>query len=377
MKKTVLCLTLAFLMILPLALSVTAADEATEPEADINDSLVTWWNFEGETEADTLKDKATNGQSVDDLTKSGTGTAVEDGIAYVPSAYENHLDMTAATADLTNVSSMTIYIKAKYTGNNVDFADLITYNGLYRIYKLKDSSSPAGAVIEASAFATKNNSDLGTVRVRPQSDGTIGIQQDEWFYVALTMEISEDNRGTAILYVSLDGLTYYKSETTMVFTEEILADLKTRQEDADAYVSLGKLTGETELDDRGISYWFDDVRIYDRVLTQTEIARIIPNSLELRDESELPVDPPETTGGDETTKTPSDDDTDAPSDDDTTAPSDSGTEAPGNDATEPGAGDDTADAGCQSVLGAGVVMGVLIPSSFCAYAITRKKRHNR
>ena len=262
MKKTVLCLTLAFLMILTLALSVTAADEATEPEADINDSLVTWWNFEGETEADTLKDKATNGQSVDDLTKSGTGTAVEDGIAYVPSAYENHLDMTAATADLTNVSSMTIYIKAKYTGNNVDFADLITYNGLYRIYKLKDSSSPAGAVIEASAFATKNNSDLGTVRVRPQSDGTIGIQQDEWFYVALTMEISEDNRGTAILYVSLDGLTYYKSETTMVFTEEILADLKTRQEDADAYVSLGKLTGETELDDRGISYWFDDCLLY-------------------------------------------------------------------------------------------------------------------
>ena len=347
-------------------------------DTTINGSLVTWWNFEGDTEEDALKDKATHGESTDDLTKNGTGTAIADGVAYVPSAVENNLQMSAATADLTGVSSMTIYMKAKYSGTNTDFADLFSYQGLYRIYKLKDSLSADGAVWEASAFATKNNSELGTVRIRPQSDGAVGIQPDEWFYLALTMEIDSDNKGTAILYVSKDGLTYSGYETTMDFTADILADLQIRQADTATTVALGKLisTSDVPTPDRGIDYWFDDVRIYNKVLTKTEIATIIPNTLELRDVSELPPEPSEPSDPSDPQDTgTSEHETDEPTVPGTVTDDSGAADVPTG--TEPDSGTDTGaatekKAGCASALGTGTAMLVALACAACA--LRKKKR---
>lgn len=380
-KLKIFSLLFVVLLALGSAVPVFAVEEnelVASPEVNINDSLVSWWNFEGENAADMLKDKATKGESTDDLTKKGSGTVIENGVAYIPSAYENHLDLTAATKDMTNVTSMTIYMKAKYSGENTDFADLITYNGLYRIYKLKDSTSPNGAVMEASAFATKNNSKLGTVRIRPKSEESVKIVQDEWFYIALTMEIDADNKGTAIMYISKDGLTYYKTVTNIAFTDAVIDDMKVRQEDTKALVTIGKMIGSNDISDRGISYWFDDIRIYNTVLTEKELARIIPNSLELRAESDIPDTPnPPDDNGSGTPPTTKPDNTPSTKPGTSTKPADTApttTKPVETEAVTDGSSSQTEKSGCGSVMSTGLAVTVAAVVLGCGTFWKRRKK---
>ena len=283
MKKKLLALTMVLIIMMPLCVLAQAEED------NINDSLVSWWNFEGANNTEILKDKAPKGKKSDDLTQVGGEIKYENGVAYVPSAINNALSLNAASEDLNNVYSMTLYMKAKYNGNNTDFADLFCYNGLYRVYKLKDSVSGHGAVLQATAFATANNADLGTVRIRPQTPLEFGIMTDEWFYVALTMNVDmTTNVGTAVIYISKDGLSYTKTELTMPITSAIYEDMATRAADTQAEVLLGKLSLVKDIPDRYINYWYDDVRIYNTVLDESDLARIIPNSLDLREKSEIP-----------------------------------------------------------------------------------------
>ena len=295
MKKKLLALTMVLIIMMPLCVLAQAEED------NINDSLVSWWNFEGANNTEILKDKAPKGKKSDDLTQVGGEIKYENGVAYVPSAINNALSLNAASEDLNNVYSMTLYMKAKYNGNNTDFADLFCYNGLYRVYKLKDSVSGHGAVLQATAFATANNADLGTVRIRPQTPLEFGIMTDEWFYVALTMNVDmTTNVGTAVIYISKDGLSYTKTELTMPITSAIYEDMATRTADTQAEVLLGKLSLVKDIPDRYINYWYDDVRIYNKVLDESDLARIIPNSLELRDKSEIDTTVPSDTNAPET-----------------------------------------------------------------------------
>ncbi|MBQ7348205.1 MAG: hypothetical protein IJW55_09620 [Clostridia bacterium] len=270
--KKLLCFTLSLLMLLALHIPA-AATETGDPvtsSANLNDSLVSWWNFEGD-KATAVLDKATNGTVADPLTATSKNTFDEaTGTVTVPATKGQYLRVAnKSTADLTNPSSMTVYLKAKYTGTNTDFADLIAFNNLYRIYKLKDSTSSDGAVFEACAFYTS-----GSNRMRPQTPKSVVIAEDQWFYLALTMEIDEAGTATAALYISTDGVNYIKNETyattvtSLTLDETAIATLKGYTE---TNVYIGKKDGNQDV---GIGYTFDDIRIYNKALTADEIESI-------------------------------------------------------------------------------------------------------
>lgn len=293
MTKKILCLALVALMLIAGGISAMANNTTT----DINDNLVSYWNFEGSNETEMLSDKSTKGQSADNLTKVGSDVTFTDGVAYIPSTPLNYLQATSGNPDLKDVSSMTVFMKTKYVGSNTDFADLFSYQGLYRIYKKADSASSAGAVFEASAFATKNISgitgvDSKAVRARPINAGAEAIQADQWFYIALSMEITAENKGVATLYLSTDSMTYAKYVAEITFTDALLENLATRQAvpttvNETNSVTIGKISVDTDIPDRGVGFYYDDIRIYNTVLDEMDLARIIPNSLELRSESEI------------------------------------------------------------------------------------------
>ncbi len=275
MKRT-LCMILSFLMLLAISVPVAATETDTESgdpvtaATNLNDSLVTWWNFEGNKDTAVL-DKAENGTIADPLNATSKPTFDEGtGTCTVPATKGQYLRVTnKATADLTNPSSMTVYMKAKYTGTNSDFADLIAFNNLFRIYKLKDSTSADGAVFEACAFYTS-----GDNRMRPQTPTSVAIAQDQWFYLALTMKIDDEGTATAALYISTDGISYVKNEkyaskvTSLKLDDTAIATLNGY---VGTQVYLGKKDGNQDV---GISYTFDDVRFYNKALTETEIESI-------------------------------------------------------------------------------------------------------
>ena len=264
-------LSLALVALMMLSMCITASAD----EANFNDSLVAWWNFEGQNTNDILKDKATKGTTSDNFTQVGDAITYADGVANIPHDIGNHLELSASK-DLTNVNSMTIYMKVKISGNNTAFADFFIYNGLYRLYKVNDNYSETSAIFQALAFGT------AAPNIKHQSEAVAAIVKDQWFYMALTMDIDETTKvGTSTLYLSNDGETYHKVTNTMTFTDTDLSALKTRQEDANAAIVLGKFSKQIAAD-RGISFSYDDLRIYNSVLDEEDLARIIPNSLDLK-----------------------------------------------------------------------------------------------
>ncbi len=324
MLKKMFCVCLAVLMLCASALIVAANTESED--TNINEHLVTWWNFEGDA-ANALKDKATKGTKADDLTKVGDGVTVENGVASIPSAVDNYL-WAEASADFNNVSAMTIYVKAQYSHVpdqvHTDFADLICYPNLYRVYKLKDSASANGGVLEATAFGTTGAKN--EYRVRPQTPKSTVLKDNEWFYYAVSMEI-DGKVGYATVYISNDGKNYEQTEMQLIFSDTVKADLQSRLANQAAQMVLGKLLPTdpaAPIPERYINFQYDDVRFYDTVLTADELATIIPNSLELDTEEQI------TTTEEITTETPTEEATEPA----TEAKTEPATEAPVNEQTD-------------------------------------------
>ncbi len=332
MLKKMFCVCLAVLMLCASVLIVAANTESED--TNINEHLVTWWNFEGDA-ANALKDKATKGTKADDLTKVGDGVTVENGVASIPSAVDNYL-WAEASADFNNVSAMTIYVKAQYSHVpdqvHTDFADLICYPNLYRVYKLKDSASANGGVLEATAFGTTGAKN--EYRVRPQTPKSTVLKDNEWFYYAVSMEI-DGKVGYATVYISNDGKNYEQTEMQLIFSDTVKADLQSRLANQAAQMVLGKLLPTdpaAPIPERYINFQYDDVRFYDTVLTADELATIIPNSLALDIEEQT------TTTEEITTETPTEEvtepATEAKTEPATEAKTEPATEAPVNEQTD-------------------------------------------
>lgn len=93
--------------------------------SNLNSHLVTYYDFEGSTTADQLRDKAPAGSNNEALAFVGTGASVRDGVATIPQdsgIYTNTVtDVAAITGD-----SMTVFLhfKADYVLNSAVWADL-------------------------------------------------------------------------------------------------------------------------------------------------------------------------------------------------------------------------------------------------------------
>ncbi len=351
--KKLFCMLIAVL-ILGMTVSVMAA---AEPQTTINDNLVTWYDFEGDA-ANALKDKATKGTKADNLTKVGDAVKLENGTAYIPSTLDNYL-YADASADFNNVSDMTIYMKVQYSHvpdtTHTDFADLVSYPGLYRIYKLKESTSTAGGVLEATAFQTSG--DKNVVRIRPQSSKSVILKDNEYFYLAVTTKIDvAAKKGTAVVYISNDGKNYTATEMTLNFADQIYTNLQTTISQQAAKFVLGKLLPTTSpVPERWINYTYDDFRVYNKALTAEELSMIKPNSLELN--TPVATTEPTTSATTERTTSP------------TTAATT--TEATTTAATTTEATTTSAE---KSGCGSSISIGVLAMAGICTSAVALKKK---
>ncbi len=252
----------------------TTAEPKPELPKDgtINDYLISWWNFEGADATEQMKDKAVRGANQDDLEIKGTVT-VDNGVAYVSKDAGNGL-FAARSEDLIGVESMTLYAKLKYTGSHQDWPDSIYYDGLYRYFNYQYDATYADTSLRACFFGSQ-------YLLAPGNQG-----QDTWYYVILTTEIdSEAEKMNFSVSVSVDGITWVTSSLSKDLDVATLSSIKVKQKAESAGLCLGKASRWL---DRGVGYYFDDVRIYGKALSSNEFSLIQENTTDLRDPSTLP-----------------------------------------------------------------------------------------
>ena len=267
-------------------------DGAPTLSGTINDNLVIFWDFEGE---NALEDKATFGEAQDNLTVNGDGVTVTDGVAYIPKTTGACLTANRSN-DMLNVESMTIYAKLKYTGEyGGSFADAFAYDGLFR-FQARGYSASKGATQFGSIL-------LGASALVPG----LYVPADSWFYVAITMEadfsnVPENVNGEAdvegvdataslVIHYSTDGTTWTKLGMNPDLTDGKI-NQNSANEKSELYgllfnlkasnraLYLGKTCGSGQ-PDRGLDFYFDDFRIYNKALTASEVKQIKPNTTEL------------------------------------------------------------------------------------------------
>ncbi len=249
--------------------TVKLPDLSAEPDLStaLDHHLVSHYDFEGETLAEKYADKATVGKTKDSLkpVKNAKGSPItaSNGCANVPGDGA-HLLYTASD-DIRNVYSMTFYSKLKWNYTkagtpNASFADLMFYENLFRVFKQGTTDANTPAVFEARTFGT------GTT-MRSINDKIV-VEQGEWFYVALTMEMDENHEATAVLYLSKDGIYYTSASATHSFTDAELETLNTNLNAATEKIYNGYASA------RGVDYTYDDIRFYDVALTEEELISI-------------------------------------------------------------------------------------------------------
>lgn len=302
--KKLICMTLSLVMLLATAtLAVSATTESTAtletpttndvpsatptPTGTINDYLVSWWNFEGASAEEQLRDKGEFGKTRDDLTVNGNVT-ITDGVAHIPR--EANTALTAARAeDLYGIiDDMTVYVKAKYDGEVINWLDCVYYENLYRCY-IRTWFAEYGE----SSLAT---SLLNLAHIRNEAEGATP-PKNTWYYISSTMKIDRENlKLHGALHISFDGIKWTSLAVEKDLTAANLENAKKAQDSlkrADKAFAIGK---SDQQKDCGAEYWIDEVRLFNKALTADELALIQPNTLDLREITDTPVvtDPVET-----------------------------------------------------------------------------------
>ena len=85
--------------------------------------------------------------------------------------------------------------------------------------------------------------------------------------------------------VSADGIVWVTSSLSKNLDIATLSAIKIKQKAESAGLCLGKASRWL---DRGVGYYFDDVRIYGKALSTNEFALIQENTTDLRDPAQLP-----------------------------------------------------------------------------------------
>lgn len=248
--------------------TTTAQTTQPAPAGDISKYLITHWDFSGTSLTQRLSDKASAGNSKDDLTLMGNVT-VKDGKATVYSDAGAYL-YAKNQSDINSYTEFTYFIKFKATGTAVGFADFISKSGkdLFRAF-INDTKS-----IDSKDFIDcRYKSNIGTSWAF-QNPQTFNANQD--FYIALTARLDKSEQKVYLVsYKSFDGVIYEMgSEKAYGETDAVIG--MTTDFNADPTLGaliIGKHYGNSAKD-MGITFEFDDIRIYNRALTQAEIASI-------------------------------------------------------------------------------------------------------
>ena len=224
-----------------------------------DENLVAYYDFEGDNDAVRAHDKAPSGSTVDTLTFANI--IANNGIAYISSAAGSYISIDTKEGDTADLANKTLYLVFTATGSASPTNDLIASTRTFRYWMLGGSGDDnfafgggIGASPTTTGYKLSTNKEAPT---RPSGD---------WYYVAITLDMQETSL-VITAYNSANGKEY--SAITDVFSNEFKPENLLRT----ASLLIGKAGTTTA--DRGISYYIDEFRIYDRVLEADEIANLV------------------------------------------------------------------------------------------------------
>lgn len=249
---------ISFLTVLSL-LAATFAMAAMPISAEVNnhydDSLVSWWNFAGETEAEQKEDKAKKG-TADSLTFSNI--TVENNSAYINHETGHHITIPYK-GDLSDLNGKTFYmsyrVESGTTTSNAN--DLININGskLFRYYLANVTTTESYSI----------GGEVGTDRVRySAAEGTPVKPASDWYYMAATFSVGTGGL-TVKVYNSADGSSYVMTQSVSAATTSAAT---TR------VIVIGKTSTAATQASRGVSFTINEMRVYDEILPAEEIAAL-------------------------------------------------------------------------------------------------------
>ena len=235
-----------------------------EKSDSLESSLITHYDFSGSTEADQLRDKATAGASAENLTLKTTetdGTSdsyIKNGAAYVDRKNGNYLRVSTPT-DIKNLEDgFTVFVEFRAEVEAViNWVEILHIPNAVRLLYHKDRTLKSKF---GSSGDTVNNTATGAL-----PSGMDGA----WIRIAYTGSYDATTQNyTVTPYYSFDGGTTWTkgNATASKGGEGMFANA--------SELILGK--NNVNVDDRGISFLYNDVRIYDRSLTAEEIKSIVP-----------------------------------------------------------------------------------------------------
>ena len=282
--KKILCLALTLMFVLSAFSAITVNAAGT---SDLDSALKLHWDFEG----DTLEEQLSNKAVADDVKNSlELGTAgnnaskIENGVAMIGSAESEYLDfsmdpITGKGQDFlsTVTTEYTLYLKFKVTGtaNNPHSAFFVVG---------PDGTADTDHYTLRSRFFMDRGG-VGAFRYDTNLSGEdktfptdMRVVDDHYVHVAVVIEKDAEGYYKGTCYLSTDDWNYkymkFTDRTDIPIREKPLHALSRFYfgggSDVDAY--LDELNPGFR--DKGKTYYYDDIRIYNRALTQDEVTTI-------------------------------------------------------------------------------------------------------
>ncbi len=252
MTKQFLCMLLALMMIFgTLVLPATAAD--------LNDRVVAWFDFEGATVEERISDKAKGGKVADKLTVLGNDVKIENGLACSPEISGNVI-LLNATDDIRDLAGKSIYLRFRPIEINPETWDSNGNDVMSiqsdRVIRLWTKSDKEGKTFNFGTWMFDYNET--TEKFDHKEKYTRG---DGFVHIVYTVT-KQNNVMTIKIYTSLDGINYSEMAGTYENAPTIWKQM-----------ILGKLNNKGTAG-RGKPIEYDDIRIYDCVLTPAEVESI-------------------------------------------------------------------------------------------------------
>ena len=228
--------------------AVPAGAVTDDRESDaLLSNLVVAYDFEGASRERQLSDKAPAGSVRDDLTIKGT-VAIQNGVATVAADSGSKLE-AENSEDFQNFTGYTVYLKVKATGEyGGNYNHPIRMTGLFRAFVNGKSGNVYSIGAQAKADKKMSHSVPGTNK----------MQEDQWFYLAYTAQIQpESGKIDLVTYYSYNGIDYAVASTSPSCNVDVLS------------MTATLLLGDKQ--DGSIVFSYDDVMLFNRALTETEI----------------------------------------------------------------------------------------------------------
>ncbi len=243
---------------------IKVLDVETTDAGVLDNSMIAHYDFNGESSAEQLRDKGTAGHIAENLTLAGDDSYIKNGYAYISSKQSNYLstNITGDVKSLTKAISIFVEYQAETTPvSEPNQVDMVMIPGTTRI-AMRQNGTPV-------VMSSKNGSWIGPGVNTPVQMG-IGDGLG-WNKLAYILEPAANGGHTLSLY-SYSASTGVWTSASYTFSSGDLNQLFTGANQ----ILFGKASAG--IADRGINLCYNDIRIYDKALTLSEVKTITTES---------------------------------------------------------------------------------------------------